>query len=585
MSNAAISRRNASNTSFYDNHERRSSLLCHPIGVEMLRCYFKLKERGLDDQNDTEFQKKHQKSLGNHKLDIDQKLRDKIAEALLPVLYQHEPKISSAVVKAINENWIQAGSARGEGEEKVEGQLRNYHASGRPDGVVRLAYVEDKDETLPPDEALPPQLIIEFSVDNNGGEKKIGQACDYASLAKGIKKTVMLFTFHVVRNKDGGELKVAQEAFLYVHNEHEEERKVAFLWREIYVKEQEEEEKAFVKRSCEGLVRCINCVPEHRDKQVIHEDTNWKQVSDNVAIYDHVVEKDGEKPEIKVVSKIFDNRFHPTYRRPYQWKENLPWVQKLDAKMEIFQESDSIDPLGYPSNYAPNPHSRKRKKGLVSHTQYPRGSVCIITYKFVNGTHYASRASHFLDIAKSIEAMHKEGVVHGDIRGFNMLHPHPDAGIGKKESVLIDFDLSGKAEEDKYPPGYSESVKDNAHDRSGVAGNVMMKSDDWKDLGAVIACYELVEGNIDKIEDYFASRAREKEWTKIYRAFYEDGNTNNVGYNLLENFVENHRDPAIKMNVVRENNFGSDSFRGTGSPNKHLQGPRGSCSLTVSTVT
>ena len=97
------------------------------------------------------------------------------------------------------------------------------------------------------------QLIIEVSVDKNGGEKKMGQAFDYyTSLVNDQSKTVLLFTFHVDRQPD---LKITQEAFIYLHSENEEERKMGFLWREVYVQNDAESDFESLKSSCEGIVR------------------------------------------------------------------------------------------------------------------------------------------------------------------------------------------------------------------------------------------------------------------------------------------------------------------------------------------
>ena len=169
------------------------------------------------------------------------------------------------------------------------------------------------------------------------------------------------------------------------------------MWREIYEQGQESD-LDFLKKSSEGLVRCLDCVATHRDNQLTHQTTtNWKVVSDNVAIYNGKV------------YKIFDNRFRPTYRRPDQWvppdkSKKLPWAQKLEVETHFYMpetsELDRLDRLGYPSE-----DSKKSKRGLhsltsnTSQTLYPLGSVSIIEYTFVDGTHFASRASHFLQIA------------------------------------------------------------------------------------------------------------------------------------------------------------------------------------------
>ena len=53
------------------------------------------------------------------------------------------------------------------------------------------------------------------------------------------------------------------------------------------------------------------------------------------------------------------------------------------------------------------------------------GSVQVILYSFLRGTHVASKLSHFLTIVEQIQQMHGKDYVHGDIRNWNMLHPFP----------------------------------------------------------------------------------------------------------------------------------------------------------------
>jgi hypothetical protein len=56
-----------------------------------------------------------------------------------------------------------------------------------------------------------------------------------------------------------------------------------------------------------------------------------------------------------------------------------------------FKESDNVDCLGKPIN-------RKRKSGddgSPSMVPYPKGSVLVIKYDFVIGSHFASKVSDF----------------------------------------------------------------------------------------------------------------------------------------------------------------------------------------------
>eukprot|EP00978_Attheya_sp_CCMP212_P019115 scaffold53159_cov34-Attheya_sp.AAC.1 len=269
-------------------------------------------------------------------------------------------------------------------------------------------------------------MIIEVSVDKNGGEKQIGQAFDYASLVDDPNETVLVFTLHIDRN---AQLKIIEEAFLYLHNEEESERKMEFLWREVYQKSNESTLE-FLKKSCCGIGRCLKAAEYLREitsASTTISQTNpstWDVVSDNVAIENK-----------RNVYKIFDNRFHPTFRKPDEWLKNHPWIAELKVETHfLFEESNSLNVLGEPT--------RKRGRGDDSPkiVLYPKGSVLVIKYDFVNGTHFASRVSHFEAIAEWITKMHKDGIIHGDIRGFNMLHPHPKSVPGGiEESLLIDF--------------------------------------------------------------------------------------------------------------------------------------------------
>ena len=540
-----ISSRNSSNASFYRRHGRRGSLLCHPVGLEVLKEYKKLKKAGIDNELDSSF-------------------ADILAKALQPVVRRPETDISYCLVEAIRKHWCQSdedlSSARGESEEAVKGTLDQKPVSGKPDGVVRMNMTPFYGPGAKKKEV---QLIIEFSVDKNGGEKKMGQAFDYASLTKDPSKTVLLFTFHVDRKPD---LKITQEAFIYLHSENEEERKMGLLWREVYDRAAGSEEE-FLKKSCEGLVRCLYCTRHNRDAQVIcstiEYPSQWKVVSDNAAICK------GE-----YVFKIFDNRFYPTHRRPDEWlNKQRPWIAKLGVETEVeFKESSTVDALGRPTiSDRKRPHDSDSPKYL-SQTEYPRGSVLVIKYKYVKGTHYASRVSHFREIACCISEMHGEDTVHGDIRGFNMLHPYPptdneEHNGGISESLLIDFDLSGTPGKDRYPPGYSKTVKDNAFDRSGAAGHAMQKVDDWKDLGSVMAHY------FPTLEEYEKSK---EAWVELWRDIRQ-GKGSAVA--LLDDFIKKHSDIKIEISDVAKENMDQIETKGTESPNKLQQKPRGS--LTV----
>lgn len=532
----SISYRNSSNTSFYERHGRRASLLCHPAGLELLEKYKVVKAREERDP------------------DPDKEFALRLAHAIQPVIRKKEQEISSTLLKCIEEQWYcldqKNSSVSGKNHESVHGKLGRVETSGKPDGVIWLTGLFEKER-----QRKKVHLIIEVSVDKNGGEKKMGQAFDYASLIKDPSNTLLLFTFHVDRHKT--ELGISQEVFIYLQSEIEEERKMGFLWREIYEQGKYEKELKFLKKSCEGIVRCLECALHNRDAQVIYFDTsNWTLVSDNVAI----VEEEGKKK----VLKIFDNRHRPTFRRPDAWlKEKRNWIQSLNVSKRFeFQESSNLATLatlGTPD--------QKRNQGANEieyerHTPYCKGSILVIEYEYQNGTHYASRVSHFLDIAVAISEMHECNIVHGDICGFNMLHPHPEAE-GITNSILIDFDLSGEVEKDVYPPGYSKNVPDNLLKRSGEAGKKLKFEDDWRELASVMSNYdsEVIQ-----------------RW-RSYRQLCYDISKDAQPVKLLKDFIGSHGDLVIAINIMKFKEMEDVNLKGTGSPNKLLQTPRGSISV------
>jgi hypothetical protein len=156
-------------------------------------------------------------------------------------------------------------------------------------------------------------------------------------------ETALLFTLHVDRTQKDSRQKITQEAFIYLHSNVESERKMGFLWREVY-QAGSENDLEFLKTSCGGIFRCLNCSEYLRTissstNQI--EPDNWKVVSENVAIEDE-----------KHVYKIFDNRFHPTYRKPDVWLQNdYQWIAELEVEKYLeFKEGSSVDVLGKPTS-------------------------------------------------------------------------------------------------------------------------------------------------------------------------------------------------------------------------------------------
>jgi serine/threonine protein kinase len=101
----------------------------------------------------------------------------------------------------------------------------------------------------------------------------------------------------------------------------------------------------------------------------------------------------------------------------------------------------------------------------------------------MSGTHEARTPGEILPILDELTKLHENGMVHGDIRVYNMVFSPADDG-GKPHGYLIDFDFGGVEGKVKYPSGYLQDLRDGT--RRGEAGQLITKENDWIDLANVI---------------------------------------------------------------------------------------------------
>ena len=544
----SISVRNNSNASYYYREGRRSSLLIHPHGLKLLENYKQEKNSPICPK--------------------DTALSDAIASSLATVIRAKEVEISTSLRKVLKDSWADASGGKfyvtGEKEESVQGVLDHARASGDPDVVIRMLTPSEPSSNVEQKKLV--MMIIEVSVDKSGGEKKIGQAFDYSCLIEHCNGTVLLLTLNVDRTRAGG-MKITQEAFIYLHSSEESERKMGFLWREVY-EAGDKTDLDLLKNSCGGIVRCLNCteclriIPSTANEAV--PETQWNMVSDNVVVQDD-----------KFVFKIFDNRFHPTFRKPNVWLEKRHrWIANLNVEKHLeFNESESLDVLGKPTR------KRERDSDPPTNVAYPRGSVVVIKYKFVAGTHFASKVSHFQQVARCITSMHEADIVHGDIRGFNMLHPHPSPNTVSDaitRSCLIDFDLCGKPGVDKYPPGYASKVDDNVFARSGKQCQSMEKFHDWRELSSVMAHYSIPLDSIATLQEF---KDKQKAWETLVNLLDVENVAKDADFAAsIDTFIREDGDADIQLpNTLKR--LWSNLLKGTGSPNKKQQRSWGSATI------
>lgn len=132
--------------------------------------------------------------------------------------------------------------------------------------------------------------------------------------------------------------------------------------------------------------------------------------------------------------------------------------------------------------------------------------IVVVSYRFIEGDHVPFFATHLVDILQQIVDLHKEEIVHGDIRLFNCL-------FNNQGGHLIDLDFAGTNNISKYPFGYSKDISDGGRHSGAVGGTKMCFSHDiysflkiW-DLFTVEDCYYE--------EDWFDMRSALVEYSKI----------------------------------------------------------------------
>jgi regulator of extracellular matrix RemA (YlzA/DUF370 family) len=163
----------------------------------------------------------------------------------------------------------------------------------------------------------------------------------------------------------------------------------------------------------------------------------------------------------------------------------------------------------------------------VSHSEWLwqfRAQLLVISTTYHYGVHYAEHPLHLLPIIKQLESLHRQGFVHGDIRGQNMVlsfdktegsHAIED---NKDKGWLIDFDYGGKLNSVTYPEGYSQVLLDGR--RPGTPGQRISIEDDWRSLfGLILHVYTfpLKEGDDGALVDGYEKKlGKLRETIEIY---------------------------------------------------------------------
>jgi hypothetical protein len=111
----------------------------------------------------------------------------------------------------------------------------------------------------------------------------------------------------------------------------------------------------------------------------------------------------------------------------------------------------------------------------------PRDKLRIIQYAAVSGDHVPCNVGHMTAFIAELAEIHRQGIVHGDLRFSNVVFYKPDTASypgsssssgasssssssstssGASLARIIDFDLSGRAGEKVYPSGFNLQIND-----------------------------------------------------------------------------------------------------------------------------
>ncbi|KAG7358018.1 RIO1 family protein [Nitzschia inconspicua] len=177
-----------------------------------------------------------------------------------------------------------------------------------------------------------------------------------------------------------------------------------------------------------------------------------------------VITRDNDGEDTPAVLRCYDNRAWKTDRNPEIYLSGV-----VGAAEVVFGDTnfgnhyvDATEP--------PNPFEELWTRSSQD--------ILIIAVPYRDGRHYAESPADFLPIIDQLQALHKAGFVHGDVRAYNIVFKDD------KEGWLIDFDFGGKSDVQTYPKGYQSALSDGK--RMGTEGEVITKHPDWFALGTLM---------------------------------------------------------------------------------------------------
>ncbi|KAG7341086.1 RIO1 family protein [Nitzschia inconspicua] len=193
-----------------------------------------------------------------------------------------------------------------------------------------------------------------------------------------------------------------------------------------------------------------------------------------------VATRDSKGEETAMVLRSYDNRGRKTDRNPEIYRT----VKELVGGVEVVFGDENFVNHNVDEKQPPDQLeellNQPSQELELKEALWTRSSqdLLIIAVPYRDGRHYAESPADFLPIIDQLQALHKAGFVHGDIRAFNIVFKDDEKGW------LIDFDFGGRSDVQTYPTGYRTALVDGT--RMGEERETITKYHDWYALGMLM---------------------------------------------------------------------------------------------------
>jgi serine/threonine protein kinase len=202
------------------------------------------------------------------------------------------------------------------------------------------------------------------------------------------------------------------------------------------------------------------------------DNSTWDYLGPNCSKVSHkAAGAEGQQKQPSFVLRAYDTRMRPTARSPNLYlRESPPSGVEGTVAMFHFKEKESNEEANFGIDTEPD-----RNHDVIGTFFERTGHLLVLCIPYLEGQHAVTMGAQGLRLATALQKLHSDGLMHGDIRGYNTIN-------GPDDSYLIDFDFGGEEKKGvKYPPGYNFRVPDGTRCETSIEG--IVQADDVFALG------------------------------------------------------------------------------------------------------